>query len=86
MTAALIPFPQSRNIGKARRVAWVYLGKETAKARDSYWRTITDKMTASFRRNGVPEEEIARQLDFFAAAVNAQIHQLSIRDQGPGAA
>lgn len=70
--ADLIPFPQDRNIGKARVVAHRWLQKSW-RARESYWSTTVNRMAFVMQRIGFDDAEIARQVDAFQRAVQTEI-------------
>jgi len=84
--AELICFPQERNVGKARRVAAVYLRRRTDKARSTYWRDTCATLEWMMRRRGFSPAEIERQVSAFTWAVQNEINRLSARGNGPGAA
>jgi hypothetical protein len=84
--AQLVCFPQERNIGKARRVASVYLGKRTEKARSSYWGDTCNRLQWTMQRCGFIDHEIERQIQAFKWAVEEELDRLSQRGNGPGAA
>lgn len=83
--AHLISFPQERNIGKARRVAAVYLGKRTNRAKASYWSNICSRLDAAMRRCGFSDAEIEQQIDAFRGLVERELGRLQ-NGHGGGAA
>lgn len=77
----VVPFPQSRNIGKARHVAERWLAKSTKRARQTYWRMIADRYATVMIRVGLSEEEVDRQITDFCLLVEEQI---ALIDAAPG--
>lgn len=71
--ADLFAFPQRRNVGKARHVAALWLGKHSQRDRDVYWKMICDRYRRSMGAAGFDAETITRQLTDFCDAVNEQI-------------
>ncbi|HCO55167.1 MAG TPA: hypothetical protein DIT93_09135 [Pelagibacterium sp.] len=84
--ADLICFPQERNVGKARHVAVIYLGKDTERGRNSYWKMVVERLAGTMARCGFSEAEIDREIGAFLWAVEQQIYILTQRNDGPGAA
>ena len=84
--ADLICFPQERNVGKARRVAAVYLNKPTDRGKTSYWGDICGRLEHTMRRCGFPDQTIEKEIRGFKCAVELELGRLTNRDQGPGAA
>lgn len=70
--AVILPFPQDRNIGKARVVAHRWLQK-SGRARESYWSTTVNRMAFVMARIGFDDAEIAKQVDAFQRAVQTEI-------------
>lgn len=68
MTARLVLFPLSRNIGKARRVAEVLTRRE-GKAQDAYWHRICQDLAAMLRKHGASEDDVHAQLNAFRDTV-----------------
>tara|TARA_R100000365_G_C2746354_1_gene75604 strand:+ start:2592 stop:2849 length:258 start_codon:yes stop_codon:yes gene_type:complete len=84
--AKVVCFPQERNVGKARHVARLYLGKETERSRNTYWHMVCDRLARSMRRAGFSDAQIHRQTQAFLWAVEQEIARMCQRDNGPGAA
>lgn len=70
--ADLIPFPQDRNIGKARHVAERWLQK-SGRAREVYWSTTVNRLALVMARIGFDDAEIARETEAFRRAVQTEI-------------
>jgi hypothetical protein len=70
--AEIIPFPQGRNIGKARVVAQRWLQK-SGRAREAYWSTTIGRMAGVMLRIGFPDDVIARETEAFRRAVQTEI-------------
>ena len=70
--ADLIPFPQDRNVGKARHVAHRLLRK-SGRERETYWSTTVNRMALVMERIGFDDVEIARQVHAFHRAVQTEI-------------
>jgi len=91
--ADVLCFPQDRNIGKARHVAKLYLGKPKGRDREVYWSMVTSRLTLMLDKCGFSDEEISRQIEALRWAVQEQInitHHFEPRDResdnGPGVA
>ena len=84
--AAIVCFPQHRNVGKARHTALLLLQKE-GKSREAYWRQVCKGLTASMKNAHIKAEEIERQLLAFRHLVSAEMSRLSSGNQRqPGGA
>lgn len=84
--ALLIPFPQSRNVGKARHVAALLLKRRSAKDQDSYWSTAVGGLHRQLAKSGFDEEAIERQIIAFRSAVQAEIYRIEAQQRGHGGA
>lgn len=82
----VVCFPQERNVGKARHVARLYLGKETDRARNTYWQMVCGRLAGTMERAGFSDAEIERQTQAFLWAVEEEIARLTQQNNGPGAA
>jgi len=82
--AEIIPFPQSRNIGKARHVAERWLQK-SGRVQESYWTSVIGGMAGVMVRIGFPDDVIARETEAFRRAVQAEIdrRQASLPNRNP---
>jgi hypothetical protein len=76
--AELIIFPQARNVGKARHVAEIYLGKTSAKDQETYWRMVVSRLAAFMAKCGFPQGVIDQQIGAFHTAVQTQIERAPI--------
>lgn len=88
--AQILPFPQDRNVGKARRVARVWLSFR-GRQREAYWSNTVGRLAFVLERIGFDEAEVDRQLEAFKLAVQAQIDiptddTIDNRNPPPGAA
>lgn len=84
--ADIICFPQERNVGKARHVARLYLGKRTSREQQIYWKMICDRLAGWMERAGFQQADIDRQTAAFLRSVEWQIHFMTNKGNGPGAA
>ena len=75
-SATIIPFPLSKRIGKARRVARLLASKTTSRARAFYWQQVLDALAVGMRGVGIDDFEIDRQLRGFSEAVTADLGRL----------
>ena len=73
----LVAFPQSRNIGKARHVAALWLSKASQIERERYWRLVTARFSEAISRVGFDEAVINSQVSDFAALVEFEINRLA---------
>ncbi|WP_029042576.1 DUF6074 family protein [Cucumibacter marinus] len=80
--ARVIPFPQDRNVGKARHVASLIRRKSSDKERESYWRQVVQRMAKSMTKAGLNDEQVQTQLVAFRNAVEQQLNNVGTRTQG----
>lgn len=73
--AAIIAFPQSRNVGRARHVA-EKLEARQGKAKDSYWRRVCNDLAAMLYRAGIDDRQVEAQIQAFHDAVSLELHRL----------
>lgn len=84
--AAIIAFPQNRNIGKARHVAAKILERD-GKAKEAYWRRICTDMASMLGRAGHSDGQVTFQIMGFHDAVCVEMDRLrSAGIQQPGGA
>ncbi|MET3926641.1 DUF6074 family protein [Devosia sp. 2618] len=84
--AIVLPFPQRRNIGQARRVAAMIDKRKSQQSRQRCFDQELWKLCQSLKTSGLSGDQINRQLDDFTAAVNAEIWRLDRHEQRPGGA
>lgn len=73
--AAIIAFPQSRNVGRARRVA-EKLEARQGKAKDSYWRRVCNDLASMLYRAGIDDRQVEAQIQAFHDAVSLELYRL----------
>lgn len=69
----IIPFPASKQIGKARHVASLFMNKTTERAQQSYWEQIEKGFSQKLHNLGFSEAEIKSELEAFAALVQKEV-------------
>lgn len=76
--AAVVPFPLDRDVGRVRHVAKLYLSKTSEKAQRAYWgRSVCDRLRETMRKIGIPDDEIARQIEAFRLAVSYEMTRIA---------
>ncbi|WP_404404911.1 DUF6074 family protein [Pelagibacterium halotolerans] len=80
--ALIIPFPQDRNVGKARHVASLILKRRTQKDQESYWRQVCQRMAGSMAKAGLDNEQIEAQLVAFRRAVSNEMFRQQYMAKG----
>lgn len=81
--ATIVPFPQNRNVGKARHVARLMLARR-GRHRDAYLKQVRLRFGWALRGAGLTDAEIDRQLAAFVEAVNAEmVRQLANMQRAP---
>lgn len=73
--ADLIAFPQRCNVGKARHVARLWLGRPTEREREVYWQAVQSRLARSLARIGFGRDEILAQVTEFAALVRRHLDE-----------
>jgi len=73
VTATIIAWPLDRDVGRVRHVAKLLIAKATEKQRDTYWRTCCNRLAETLLRRGLTDDQVARQLDRFHAAVSTEL-------------
>ncbi|WP_461381796.1 DUF6074 family protein [Devosia indica] len=85
--AAIICFPQRRNVGKVRHVAQHMLRRAEGRARETYWNQVCNRMAGTMAKAGIGDDEITHQLNAFSDAVGWEMHKIANADrQRPGGA
>jgi hypothetical protein len=82
--ALVIPFPQNRNVGKARRTAQTFLKRRTEASRDRYWRRTIETLERQLSRAGLNNAEIEGQITAFRSVVQFEIDRANSRNDQPG--
>lgn len=86
----LYPFPADRRTREIREaVEALWQRRSSSRATDDMARRIEARLIVSMRRSGLTESMIDRQLERFAAAVDADLHHREIVElyrsqRGPG--
>ncbi|WP_026479349.1 DUF6074 family protein [Ahrensia sp. 13_GOM-1096m] len=75
----IIPFPASKQIGKARHVAEVFMRKDTQRAQQSYWEQTEKGFSHKLLKIGMSDEAIKQELEAFAALVQKEVDILCHR-------
>lgn len=70
--ATIVPFPQNRNVGKARHVARLMLARR-GRHREAYLRQVRLRFGWSLKSSGLTDAEVDRQFAAFAETVNAEM-------------
>lgn len=83
----VIPFPSSRRLGKARRVAEV-LEQKSGHDAVAYWKRIIGDLSRQLAAAGVARTVIDSELREFHCAVQEELERRSVQssERGPGAA
>ena len=84
--ALIVPFPQDRNVGKARHVAATFLARKSEKDREAYWKRTVTSLWRQLARSGFSEAAIDREIDNFREAVQAEIYRIEATRKHPGGA
>lgn len=74
--ATVIPFPQQRNIGRARHVAQKLVARE-GKSKQSYWRRSCADLASMLSRAGLNQQDVERQLSAFRDAVGVELGRIT---------
>jgi len=74
--ASIIPFPQSRNIGRVRHVAAKLIARD-GKAREAYWRRSINDLASMLRKSGHGVTQVQQQLTIFRDSVGAELQRLN---------
>ncbi|KPA99980.1 DUF6074 family protein [Ahrensia marina] len=69
----IIAFPASKQIGKARHVASLFMNKTTERAQQSYWEQIEKGFSQKLHKLGLSDAEITKELEAFAALVQKEV-------------
>lgn len=85
--AAIIPFPQSRNVGRVRHVA-AKLNEREGRALESYWRRSINDLASMLTRSGLDHHQVESQILAFRDAVGIELYRLDCcsTPQQPGGA
>jgi len=73
--ATIIPFPQQRNIGRARHVALKLAARE-GKSKESYWRRSCADLASMLSKAGLNQQEVELQLSAFRDAVGVELGRI----------
>ncbi|WP_018688710.1 DUF6074 family protein [Ahrensia kielensis] len=76
----IIPFPASKQIGKARHVARLFMNKTTERAQASYWEQTETSIRKRLEKIGLADDEIERQVQSFTATVQREVDLLCHRE------
>src|SRR5687767_6617589 len=74
-TGSVVPFPQNRNVGKARHVAQLTLARE-GRAREHYLRQVRLRLGWSLAASGLPAAQVQQQIHAFGQAVATEMTRL----------
>lgn len=73
--AVIVPFPQQRNIGRARHVAQK-LRQRDGKSKESYWRRSCADLAAVLSKSGLGSRDVEQQLLSFRDAVGVELGRM----------
>lgn len=85
-TAKLIPFPLSRALGRARRVAQTFLDRKTDKGQKAFWARTVGQLERHMRNAGFDDHIIDLEIAAFRDAVQTEIYRFEREGQRPGGA
>lgn len=77
-TCQVVPFPHSKRIGKARRVAQV-LSRKNGHDATTYWNSIIQNLKTGMDRVGIEASTVTDEIQAFTAIVQGEMHRQSMK-------